>query len=142
MNIVDANVLIYAVNRDSRHHQRAQAWLDGEIGEGAVVGLPWVVLLAFIRLTTKPAVVPRPLTPRDAMARVTRWLAEPNVVTPQPTERHADLLTGVLAETGTGGNLVSDAHLATLAIEHGAEVITFDHDFGRFRGVRWREPGS
>lgn len=140
MNIVDANVLIYAVNEDSARHDTARRWLDGAIGSGAAVGLPWLVLIAFIRLTTKPGLLPAPFNADAALARVRHWLGPANVVVPEPTERHVDVLAGLLADTGTGGNLVSDAHVAALAVEHGGAVVTFDHDFGRFNGLRWHEP--
>lgn len=142
MRLVDANVLLYAVNEASPHHEGARSWLDGALGSREPVGFAWTVLLAFVRLATHPVVFARPLSSEDAMAIVRTWLAQPSAVVVEPTSRHADVLAGLLAEAGTAGNLVNDAHLATLAIEHGATIVTFDADFGRFAGVRWQRPGS
>lgn len=105
------------------------------------VGFSWTVVLAFLRLTTRPALFERPLLVEEAQETMQRWLGRPSVTTVEPTARHLDLLGGLLRDVGTGGNLVGDAHLAALALEHGAEVVSFDHDFGRFQGVPWRIPG-
>ena len=106
------------------------------------VGLSWVVLLTFLRLSTHPSVFPRTLTVEESADLVDRWLAEPAAMPLHPTARHAAILRNLLETAGTGGNLVNDAHLAALAIEHGGEIITFDSDFARFPGVRWRAPSS
>ncbi len=142
MQVVDANVLIYAVNRASAHHEAARSWLDGALGGEDAVGLAWTVVLAFLRLTTHPAVFARPLDPTEATAIVRSWTAQPTVRVIDPTARHLDVLAGLLAEAGTAANLVSDAHLAALAIEHDATLATFDADFGRFRGLRLVRPGA
>ena len=107
-----------------------------------VVGLAWVVLLAFIRVATSPVVFPTPLSPDEATSQVEAWLAAPAAVVTQPTTRHAPLLRGLLRDTGTGGNLTTDAHLAALAVEHGADIVSFDRDFARFPGVTHRLPGE
>ena len=107
---------------------------------GATVGFAWVVVLAFVRLSTHPAVFPKPLSGADALGLVRDWLAQPSAVVVEPAARHAEVLGQLLAATGTAGNLVNDAHLAALALEHGGEIVSFDADFSRFPGVRWRLP--
>jgi toxin-antitoxin system PIN domain toxin len=139
--IVDANVLLYAVDRVSAHHERSRAWLDAALAGAEAVGLAWIALLAFIRVGTNASILPRPMTADEATAQVEAWLAAPAAVVAQPTPRHAALLRGLLRETGTAGNLTTDAHLAALAIEHGADVVSYDRDFARFPGVRHRLPG-
>ena len=140
MKVVDANVLIYAVNEDDVRHERSRKWLDDALSGTEAVGFSWIVVLAFIRLTTKIGLFPSPLTAAHATDRVRAWLAQPAAVVVEPTARHLEVLAGLLAPVGTGGNLVSDAHLATLAAEHDATVITFDTDFTRFAGVKSQEP--
>ena len=142
MQIVDANVLLYAVNEAAPHHARARAWLDGALAGREPVGFDWTVLLAFLRLATHPAVFARPLPAAEATDVVRAWLAQPPVVIVEPTRRHADLLAGLLAEAGTAANLVNDAHLAALALEHDAVLVTFDADFGRFAGLRRETPAA
>lgn len=140
MNLVDANVLLYAVNKADPKHDRSRRWLDGALGGRETVGFAWTVLLAFIRLSTKVGLFPRPLPVAEALARVREWTAQPPSVVAEPTPRHLDLLSGLLGEVGSGANLVNDAHLAALALEHNARIITYDTDFGRFSGVRWQPP--
>ena len=140
MRLVDANVLIYAVNRRAERHLRARSWLDSALNGDEQVGFAWTALLAFLRLATHPAVFQRPLDVADAAENVRAWLAQPVAVVLEPTSRHVDVLAGLLAETGSAGNLVSDAHLAALAVEHDAVLVSFDTDFARFRGLRWEMP--
>ena len=136
MVIVDANVLLYAVNETSPHHRAAREWIDDALAGDEPVGLAWVVLLAFLRLATLPAVFPRPLAVDVAFELVDDWLSARTATVVHPTPRHARVLRGLLAASGTAGNLVTDAHLATLALEHGARLCTFDRDFARFPGLR------
>ena len=140
MNLVDANVLIYAVNSDSTHHEVSKRWLDASLNGASTVGFAWVALLAFLRLATKHGVFPSPLSVEAASSRVEGWLSAPSAVVVHPTARHASTLASLLREVGTGANLVNDAHLAALAIEHRATVVTFDSDFVRFQGVRSLRP--
>lgn len=140
MKLPDANVLLYAVNSADPRHAEARGWLDAALAGQETVGFAWIVLLAFLRLATKVGLFPRPLDPEGAVARVRAWTAQPASVIVTPTPRHLDVVAGLLAATGTGGNLVNDAHLAALALEHGATVVTYDSDFGRFSGVRWEPP--
>lgn len=142
MNVVDANVLLYAVNTSAERHEQARSWLDGQLSGGSAVGFAWLALLAFVRLATKPALFPSPLSPADALDRVDDWLAQPVSVVLEPTAAHPQVLRALLLGAGTGGNLTSDAHLAALAVEHSGTVVTYDSDFGRFPGVRWTSPQS
>ena len=141
MLLVDANVLLHAVNESAREHVRARDWLRDVLAGGEAVAFAWAVLLAFLRLATHPAVFARPLTSEQAAAIVERWLGAPAAMTLDPSPRHLALLRGLLAQAGTAGNLVADAHLATLALEHSATLVSFDRDFGRFDAVTWRLPG-
>lgn len=135
MKIVDANVLLYAINEDSEHHRASQEWLDHALSGGERVGFAWVALLAFVRVATHPRVFPRPLTPKEAMARVTAWLTSAYAVVVAPAPGHDRVLTALLASTGMGGNIVNDAHLAAMALEQRCEIVTYDRDFQRFDGV-------
>ena len=140
MLLVDANVLLHAVNEQSRRHRAAHEWVVGALGGREAVAFAWTVLLAFLRLSTHPAVFPVPLQPAQAGEVVERWLEASSSVTLEPTRWHVSLLRGLLEQTGTAGNLVGDAHLAALALEHGAAVVSFDRDFTRFDGVVLHHP--
>lgn len=140
MKVVDANVLLHAVNQSPSDHVVAKRWLDDALSGGATVGFAWVVLLAVLRLSTRPGLFERPLTSEEATSVVQGWLASTSAAVIHPGERHLDVLSGLLTSAGTAGNLTSDAHLAALAIEHRGTVVTFDADFDRFPGVRWERP--
>lgn len=140
MKVVDLNLLLYGINRDSVHHGAARSWLEATFSSGEAVGLPWVVILGFLRIATNPRILPAPLDVREAIAVVDGWLALPHVVVPEEGREHWTLLRALLDEAGAAGNLTTDAHLAALTIGHGAELFTADADFGRFRGLRWRNP--
>lgn len=140
MTVVDANVLLNAVNRSAPDHSVAKRWLDGALSGATPVGFAWVVLLAVIRLATRPGLFQRPLTADEATTVVGSWLAAPPAVVLHPGARHLDLLAGMLAAAGTAGNLTGDAHLAALAKENNATVVSFDADFARFPGVQWSRP--
>jgi len=140
VKIVDANVLLYAVNTDSVHHDGSRTWLDSALSGRESIGFAWTVILAFLRVSTSATIFDRPLSPAQAAATAEDWLAQPPAVVVEPTTRHPALLAGLLTTSGTAGNLVSDAHLATLALEHNAEIVTYDTDFARFDGLRWSAP--
>jgi uncharacterized protein len=142
MKLVDANVLLYAVNSASEHHRASLRWLDNSLSGSDGVGFAWVPLLAFVRLVTKDGLFPSPLSPEAAIGRVTDWVSAPSAALMNPTPRHAEILTRMLADVGTGGNLVNDAHLAALAVEHRSDIVSYDSDFGRFEGIRWHRPDS
>jgi toxin-antitoxin system PIN domain toxin len=141
VNLVDANVLLYAVNRDSEHHRVARRWLDTALSGASPVAFAWVPVLAFLRLSTRVGLFPRPLTAAEATTQVDRWLTAGPSVLIDPTSRHHTLLAELLRGVGTGGNLTSDAHLAALSIEHRATIVSYDADFTRFPGVTWQTPG-
>jgi len=140
VKIPDLNLLIYAVDRDATEHASALRWWNSTLSGTETVGLVWAVLLGFVRLTTNVRVVRSPLPPETALDYVDRWIAHPTTTVVEPTGRHALVLRDLLGQTGTAGNLVADAHLAALAIEHGAELCSADRDFGRFAGLRWVNP--
>ena len=140
MILVDANLLIYAHISGLPAHDRAREWLDGALNGHAKVGLPWPSILAFARLTTNPRVFERPMSLPDSWAFIRGMLACPQVWIPVPTERHADILEQLLPATAGRANLVPDAHLAALAIEHGLSLCSADGDFARFPGLRWQNP--
>ncbi len=141
MKLVDANVLIYAVNKDAPRHGASREWLDRSLSGGATVAFTWVALLAFLRLTTSRRLFPFPMSTPDAIRQVDDWLAQPSAVVVEPTSRHLTLVRDLLDPVGVGGNLVNDAHLAALAIEHRCEVVSYDKGFLRFDGVTLETPG-
>ena len=138
--LVDANILLFAVNLAAPEHRRAVTWLEEALNGSRRAGLPWESLTAFVRLATNPRVVSRPLEPADAWAFVEEWLAAPAAWVPVPTNRHASVLGDLVRRYRPSAKLVPDAHLVALAIEHGAEIISADTDFARFAEVRWRDP--
>jgi toxin-antitoxin system PIN domain toxin len=140
MKIVDLNILLYAVNRDAEQHAAARKWVDDLFGGDEPVGLPWILLLGFLRIATNARVFPKPLKPSDALAVVDAWLDQPAVVALAPGQDHWTILRQLLAVGGIGANGTSDAHLAAIAIEHGAELCSADADFRRFDGLRWSNP--
>jgi uncharacterized protein len=142
MKVVDANVLLYAVNPDSARHTGARRWMEEALNGEEAIGFSWTVLLAFLRLGTRRGLFPRPLEIAEAIDMTAEWLAQPPAVIVEPTARHAELLRGLLQPTGSGGNLVNDAHLAALALEYGAEIVSYDTDFGRFAGVHCETPSD
>jgi toxin-antitoxin system PIN domain toxin len=138
--LVDANLLIYAIDSDSAHHKKARRWLEDVLSGTTPVGLAWVVILAFLRVTTRPGILRRPLDPERAVEFVDSWLAQPYVQALGPGEGHWAVLRQLIAVVGTAGNLTSDAHLAAMALERGCDVYSTDADFGRFPGVRHLNP--
>jgi toxin-antitoxin system PIN domain toxin len=138
--LLDVNLLIYAVNSDSLLHRQARSLLEQLLSGKESVGFSLVVLLAFLRITTKPGLFPKPLSPAQAFQVVEDWLGLPASVLVHPGPSHLGHLRRLLLPLGTGGNLTSDAHLATLALELNAELYSCDQDFSRFPGLRWRNP--
>lgn len=140
MTLIDANLLLYSVDASAPEHARASAWLTDQLNGEGRVGIPWESLTAFTRIATNPRATTRPLGPSDAWRFVDEWLAADPVWVPGPTDRHADVLGALVRTHRVTGNLVADAHLAAIAIEHGLEVCSADTDFARFPEVRWRNP--
>jgi toxin-antitoxin system PIN domain toxin len=140
MILLDANLLVYAHVRNMTQHNRAKAWLDGEINRGGRVGMPWPSLLGFLRIVTNPRVFSRPESLDQAWRTVLSWLNNPNVWIPVPTENHRDAMDPLLPAAAGRPNLIPDAHLAALAIEHGLVLCSADGDFARFPGLRWNNP--
>jgi hypothetical protein len=138
--LVDVNLLIYAIDVDSVHHRRAKRWFEQALSGASLVGLPWIVILAFLRITTRSGIMRNPLPLADALAYVDSWFAQPNVRAVAPGENHWAILGNLLRASGTAGNLTSDAHLAALALEHGCSIASADNDFKRFAGVRHVNP--
>lgn len=140
MKLLDLNLLVYTVDRDSPRHEAARRWLEQALSGDEPIGLAWVVVLRFLRLVTRAAVVRRPLNLEEAFELVEQWLDWPTVQIVLPGPHHWPLLRGLLTPLGTAGNLTTDAHLAALAIENRTTLCTADGDFRRFYGLRVSEP--
>jgi toxin-antitoxin system PIN domain toxin len=138
--LLDANLLLYAVNEDASHHKKAKAWLEARLSGSETIGLTWNVALAFLRLTTRPGLFRHPLHIEVAMDLLAAWLDQDVVTIVHPGPHHFLILRELLQATGTGGNLTSDAHLAAIAIEHGATLCSLDRDFARFTRLLWKNP--
>ena len=136
MRLPDTNVLLHAVNHQAPQHAVARQWLEAAFAAPAGVGLAWAALLGFVHIATRAGIFARPLQPQQALQVLNHWLGQPGVQVLEPGPSHAALLGRLLLAAGTAGNLVGDAHLAALALEHGAELGTFDRDFTRFAGLR------
>jgi toxin-antitoxin system PIN domain toxin len=140
MILVDANLLLYAEDSLSARHAAARAWWDRQLSGTEPVGLCWPVLTAFIRMPTNPRLHQRPLTLDEACERVQSWLNQPCVRFLHPTEQHWHFFQQALRHGNATGNLVTDAHLAAVALEHNCELCSTDSDFARFPGLKWRNP--
>lgn len=140
--LLDANLLLLAVDAESPHNQRASSWLEDTLNGNRRVGIPCQTIGAFLRISTHPRVTMNPLSVRDAWAYVDSWLGADPVWVPPCSERTADVLADLVTSTPATGNLVTDAQLAALAIEHGLVVCSADTDFARFPGLRWHNPLS
>lgn len=140
MRIVDSSILLPAVSSSLPQHAVARAALEAAINDERPVGLTWVVVSAFLRLTTKPGLFEHPLSVEEAWSFVDDWLAHPNVRVVQETDEHARLWSELLRAVGAGGDLTTDAWIAAIAMAYGASVLTLDGDFARFPGLRWENP--
>ncbi|QQS01907.1 MAG: PIN domain-containing protein [Austwickia sp.] len=138
--IVDANLLLYAVDETSPHHEVARNWWEDALNGELRVGLPWQTVGAFLRIATHPRVMSAPLSGPGAAEIVRGWLEVPNVWVPPAGVGTARILVGLLGAHGVTANLVPDAQLAALAIEHGVAVASADADFARWPQVRWINP--
>lgn len=138
--IVDANILLYARDSESRFHEPARKWLEAALNGTVRTGLPWESLSAFLRIATHPRASANPLRPPQALAQLDAWVAAPAAWIPVPTDRHSDVLGGLISDHDLSGNLIPDAHLVALAICHGVAVCSADTDFARFGTKRWINP--
>lgn len=138
--ILDANLLLYARNSADPRHERAARVVQDALNGPRRVGLPWQTLTAFLRIATHPRVFPSPLTAAAAVEQVQEWLAAPSSWVPVPTPRHHEIFLELLRDLRITGALISDAHLAALALEHGVAIWSSDTDFARFEGLTWRDP--
>jgi uncharacterized protein len=136
----DIYLLLHAYNSHSPVHETARKWWEARMTEDSPVHLPWVVILGFLRLATHRQIAANPLAVSAACDIVESWLTRPQVSVLHPGERHPAILFGFLRSTGVGGNLITDAHLAALAVEHDLQICTTDTDFARFPGLRWQNP--
>lgn len=138
--LIDANLLLWAHHQQFPRHGEARRWLAQTLSTVPRVGIPWASVLAFLRVSTHPRALARPLEIDRAWLAVRRWLERPNVWVPVPTDRHRDIFASALLGTSAAGNHVHDAHLAALAVEWGLELLSADRDFARYPGLRWRDP--
>ncbi len=140
--LVDANILLFAVDETSRFHAAAKEWLTAQLNGSRRVGLPWQVLGAFLRISTHSRASRSPLTPEEAWSHVSEWLSADAAWIPVQTDRHSEVLGALITTYELRGNLISDAQLAALAIEHGLTLCSADTDFARFGEIRWENPIS
>lgn len=140
MILIDANLLIYARNSALAEHERSRVWLDRQLSGTAPVGLPWQTLIAYLRITTNPRSIARPQKMSDAWEQVQAWLASAPAWIPEPTERHAQTMRELCEDSNVYGDLVPDAYLAALALDHGLTLCSNDTDFARFSKLRWFNP--
>jgi toxin-antitoxin system PIN domain toxin len=138
--LVDANILLYARVAGFPLHETARNWLDGKLNGVPRVALPWQSLMAFVRLSSNPRIFERPLSAAEAWQQAEAWLACPPVWTPSPMDRHSELLSSLMPAVGNRPNLLPDASLAALAMEHGLTLCSTDADFARFPGLQWENP--
>lgn len=140
MKVVDINVLLYATMRGFPQHAACREFLEQALGGSEPLGLTWLVMMGFLRISTKPQLFERPLTMDEAIDLLEFWIAQPAATLVAPSERHTRVLRDLLGHVGTAGNLTSDAHLAAIAIEHGAAIVSCDRDFTRFPGLVCVDP--
>jgi len=138
--IPDVNLLIYAYNSDAPRHSRARQWWEDAVRDNQPIGIAWVVALGFVRIITSRAVMARPMEANTALRHVRTWLEQPSIRVVQPGPRHLDILGGFSEAGAIASAVVTDAHIAALAVENQAEVHSNDTDFGRFPGLRWTNP--
>jgi toxin-antitoxin system PIN domain toxin len=138
--LIDVNLLLYAYDADAPQHRAAKRWLEELFASGETIGLPWVTVWGFLRLSTNPRIWPNPLPAERAFAIVKDWLNQDNAVVLNPGPRHLDLLQKLAIVDQAAGRRLTDAVLAALALEHGAILASSDQDFRRFKGLQWMNP--
>jgi len=142
MKLVDAHLLLYAYDASSDLHKKARLWLEDLFSQPKPVCLSWTTILAFLRITTNPRAFTHPLSAAEAVDIVSEWLSQPVTVILNPGDRHWKILSGFIKDGQANGPLTTDAHLAALAVEHGATLCTLDRDFLRFKGLELLNPFS
>lgn len=140
MILIDANLLLYAYNRNDAQHEASRIWLEATLSGSPLVRFSWLTLWSFLRIATNPRVFERPLSMAEAEHHVSSWLAQPSAGVLEPGERHWEILQQLTRGGQASGPLVMDAALAAIAIEHGATLCTTDRDFARFPGLTWTNP--
>jgi len=138
--LVDANILLYAYNSSSEFHIPAKGWFEHALSMWEPVRFSWMTIHAFVRITTNVHAYPKPLSPAEACGIVSDWLSRSNVGVLNPEDRYWRIFADLIQETQARGPMIMDAHLAALAIEHGAQICTHDKDFSRFRGTQIIDP--
>ena len=138
--LVDANVLLYAIDEDSRFHAAARDWLEATLNGTRRVGIPWISISAFARIATHPRALRSPLTPMEAWGFIDEWLDAPATWVPGPGRGHREIFGRLLRDLDLRANLVTDAALAALCIEHGLQMVSADSDFARFTEIAWFNP--
>ena len=140
MILLDSNVLLYAYSSSSPDHPAASRWLTAALNGAEAIGLPWLTVLAFLRVSTNRRIYREPHSTAEALAIISDLLALPNVIAVVPGERHWGIFQQLVKEGGVTGDLIMDTHLAALTIEHGATLCSTDRDFTRFPGLRLVNP--
>lgn len=140
MKLIDLSILLYAINEDAPHHGPIRVWWEQALNGEESLGLPWAVLLGFLRISTNHDIFPRPLDADTAVAKAHAWLSLGNVSLLREKDEHWEILRSLLSDCGTAANLVTDAHLAALAISYNAVLVSCDNDFARFKRLRWENP--
>ena len=140
MIVPDINLLVYAHDSEFPRHGEVRDWWEELMNGSGSVGLAWVAMLGFIRITTNSKILDNPIAPATACEHVRSWLGRPQSIVIHPGDRHAEILFQLLEQAGSAGNLTTDAHLAALSIEHQAELHSADADMARFPGLRWVNP--
>jgi toxin-antitoxin system PIN domain toxin len=140
VKLLDANVLLYANNRRADHHESARHWLLAMLAGTESIMVPWICSVAYLRISTHPRTLSNPVSVTAAMKFLRSVMANTRVIAGEPDHLHLDRVEALLASTGRGGNLVNDAHVAALALQYEATVVSYDNDFSRFAGVRWERP--
>lgn len=140
MKATDTNILLYAYNESAEQHEKAKRWLEEKLSSPEIFGLSWQVITAFLRISTNPKAFPLPFTLTEAIEIVEDWLVQPQVKILLPTEKHWEIFSDLITEGQTNGAIMMDAHLAALAIEHGAILATTDRDFTRFSKLKTTNP--
>jgi toxin-antitoxin system PIN domain toxin len=140
VTVLDANILLYACNADAPEHERAREWLKALFASPQWIGLPWLTLWAFLRISTNPRLFPRPLPAEEAFRTLHGWLRQPRLRVVEPGPRHTEILERFVAENQAAGSLLTDAAMAALAVEQGAVLASTDRDFSRFPDLRWMNP--